>query len=201
MRHWRAATLAALATGVTLGAQAAPAPAPTAAAPGVVQVQIKLSCLPNPTTLGLSDCKVVSVTPPELTPQVGPGAVARANASKMPANWQTSLAKDGIRVIVPATVQAQPRETPSAASPPAASPAAVSATAEDEVLVTLSCIPNPDLTVRGCQVLSTKPQAAGAASAALNAVTKGKLDANWRTIYKVENGRVILPVHMKKPAQ
>jgi hypothetical protein len=197
MRHWRAAILAVLATGAALGAQAAPAPAPAAAAPGGGEGQIKLSCRPHPTTQGLSDCKVVSVTPPELTPRVGPGAVARANASKMPANWQTSLAKDGLRVIVPVTVQAQPRETQSAASPAVAA----SAVAEDEVLVTLSCIPNPDLTVRGCQVLSTRPEASGAASAALSAVTKGKLDPNWRTIYKVENGRVILPVHMKKPAQ
>lgn len=190
MRYWRTALLAALAMGAAGAAEAAPA----SPAPGAVKVEIKLSCLPNPATLGLSDCKIVSVTPAEFAPLVGPGAVARANASKMPANWQTSLAKDGIRVIVPATVEAQPREA--AAAPPAAS-----ASPDNDVVVTLSCIPNPDLTVRSCQVMSTKPEAPGAAAAALSAVTKGKLDANWRSIYKVDNGRVILPVHMSKGGQ
>ncbi|MDB5440379.1 MAG: hypothetical protein JWM33_2806 [Caulobacteraceae bacterium] len=188
MNYVRIALLAAIATGAAFAVEAAPAAVPT----GLIKVQIKLSCLPNPATLGLSDCKVLSVTPPELAPEVGPGAVARANLSKMPANWQTALAKDGIRVIVPATVEAQPRPIAASSGP---------AVAEDDVLVTLSCLPNPDLSVRGCQVLSTKPEVPGAAAAALSAVTQGKLDANWRTVYKVENGRVILPVHMKKPAQ
>jgi hypothetical protein len=199
MRYWRVAVLATLAAGACTAAQAAPAP-------GAVQVQIKLSCLPNPTTLALSDCKVMSVTPPEFAPQVGPGAVARANLSKMPANWQTSLAKDGIRVIVPATVEAQPRDmstfrAPAPAAAVSKAPTQAAANGDDDVLVTLSCVPNPDLSVRGCQVLSTRPEMPGAAAAALRAVSEGKLDANWRNIYKLENGRVILPVHMKKPAQ